>query len=99
MTTTYAASTNRLIVCWRRQKNDPRPHEVRYAFQSVHKLGWDAAATAPKGVVRPPGEGGYNGMVYDTTELPLAGQKLVYIAIRPEGVAQFSEVAVPLNTQ
>lgn len=99
LTATYAVETNRLIVCWRRQKNDVRRHEVRYAFQSVHKLSWDAAAPAPKGIITPPGAGGYNGMLYDTTELPLVGQKMIYIAMKPEGSAQFSEVAVPLNAR
>lgn len=97
ITATYVAEANRLIVCWRRLKSDPRPHEVRYAFQSVHALGWDAAVAASKGLVKPLEELGYNGMIYDTTELPLAGQKMVYIAMRPQGAVQFSEIEVPLN--
>ena len=99
LTSTYVSEANRLVVCWRRLKTDTRRHEVRYAFQSVHKVGWDAAGPVPKGVITPPGAGGYDCMVYDTIELPLAGQRNVYIAMRPEGATQFSEIAVPLRAQ
>jgi hypothetical protein len=36
-------------------------------------------------------------MVYDTTELPLSGQSVVYIAIKPQNATLFSQVVVPLT--
>jgi hypothetical protein len=38
-----------------------------------------------------------NGMVYDTAELPLSGQTVVYVAIKPENAQVFSQIAIPLG--
>jgi RNA polymerase sigma factor (sigma-70 family) len=95
---THVAETNRVIVTWSRPKGeDSVKHEVRYAFQDVHKIGWDQAQPAPGGLIAPAGTGTANGMVFDTTELPLAGQSVVYIAIKPQNARLFSQVAVPLT--
>jgi len=97
LTGTHVPASNRVVVTWRRHKrdNDVR-HEVRYAFESIHRIGWDRATPAPRGWVRPPGYGGYNGMVYDTTDLPLADREVLYLAIRPENSKRFSHIALPL---
>jgi len=71
--------------------------EVRYSFTDIHASGWSSATATPNGVVAPPGSGGYNGMVYDSTALPLAGHSVVYIAIKPQNSTLFTQVAVPLN--
>src|SRR5262249_44100060 len=95
---TYVAASNRLIVTWERDKpEDTVAQEVRYSFQDIHQIGWAAATPAPGGLVAPPGPGGYNNMVYNTTALPLAGHQYVYIAIKPQNSNLFSEIKVPLN--
>jgi hypothetical protein len=98
LTATYVPQSNRLLVNWRRRKsdNDVR-HEVRYAWEDIHKIGWKRARAAPQGVIRPPGWGGYNGMVYDSLALPLRGRGEVYIAIKPENSDLFSQIVVPLG--
>jgi hypothetical protein len=97
MTGTYDPVRGRLIVTWNRPKdeNDTK-HEVRYSFTDVHRTGWQAATPAPRGLITPPGWQGYNGMVYDTTALPLAGHPVVYIAVKPQNSDLFSQIAVPL---
>ena len=98
LTETYLPTSNRLIISWRRNKKEGKVrHEIRYAFQDLHHIGWSAAVSAPGGLITPPGTGGYNGMVYDTTLLPLQGQKLLYLGIKPEGSQLFSQIAVPLR--
>jgi hypothetical protein len=72
-------------------------HEVRYAFDDIHRLGWNEAKPAPNGTITPPGLGGYNGMIYDTTDLPLTSWKVVYIAVKPENSTLFSQIAMPLQ--
>ncbi len=95
---TYVPDKNRLVVTWSRPKPDNDiNHEVRYAFDNIHKVGWDKAIAAPDGIRKPPGWYGYNGMFYDTTALPLKGKNLVYVAIKPEGATLFSQIAIPLN--
>jgi hypothetical protein len=37
-------------------------------------------------------------MVYDSTELPLQGRRLVYVAIKPQHATTFSQIAVPLRS-
>ena len=98
ITATHLSSENRVIVTWsRRTDEDAVRHEVRYAFRSIHEIGWEKAESAPGGLIVPPGKQTRNGMVYDTAALPLAGRKLLFIAIKPENSKRFSQVAVPLT--
>jgi len=98
LTGTYDPTKNEVIVTWNRLKDENNiKHEVRYAFSDIHQLGWSAATPVPNGLITPPGWQGYNGMVYDTTALPLAGHSVVYIAIKPQNSDLFSEIAVPLR--
>ena len=93
---TYVPAERRVILTWSRNKNENDvPHEVRYAFESIHLIGWDRATPAPGGMVAPPGFQGYNGMVYMTTDIPLEGKRAVYLAIRPANTARFSQVELP----
>jgi hypothetical protein len=89
---------NRVIVTWSRRKDEGSiGHEVRYAFRDIHTLGWSAATPAPNGTVTAAGSGSANGMVYDTTELPLSGHPVLYVAIKPQNSEKFSQIAIPLN--
>lgn len=95
---THDPQTNRLILTWSRPKGeDSVKHEVRYAFRDIHTIGWDKAQPAPRGLVAPLGSGVLNGMVYDTSALPLAGHFVVYVAIKPQNAELFSQIAVPLT--
>ena len=86
-----------MILTWSRRKDEPqREHEVRYAFQNIHQLGWDQAMVAPGGLVRPPGDGGYNGMLYRNGDLPLDGKRMLYLGIKPVGAELFCQMALPL---
>lgn len=97
---TRVPDTNELIVTWSRAKNEESiRHEVRYAFSDIHALGWEKATPAPKGVVKSLGSGGYNGMLYRSTELPLAGKAVVYLAIKPENAKLFSQIGLPLSSK
>jgi hypothetical protein len=96
---TYVPSSNRIYIGWMRNKDENSVnHEIRYAFSDIHQDGWSAATPAPNGVITPPGWQGYNGMVYDTTNLPLSGKTNVYIAIKPQNATLFSQVVIPLSS-
>ncbi|HWG42127.1 MAG TPA: hypothetical protein VN688_05025 [Gemmataceae bacterium] len=98
LTGTYRHSKNHLILTWNRKMDEEKvKHEVRYAFSDIHASGWKTAKQAPKGLASPPGDGAYNGMVYDTTALPLAGHSVVYVAIKPENSDVFTQIVVPLT--
>jgi hypothetical protein len=93
---TYVPAERRMILTWSRNKNENDvPHEVRYAFESIHLIGWDKATPAPGGMIAPPGFQGYNGMVYTTTDIPLEGRQAIFFAIRPANAARFSQVELP----
>jgi hypothetical protein len=95
---THVPGQNLLIVTWsRRIGEDAVAHEVRYAFSDIHAAGWDSATPAPRGIVAPLGQGGANGMVYDARDLPLSGQRFVYIGIKPQNSKLFSQIAIPLT--
>jgi hypothetical protein len=97
---TYVPRESRLILTWSRNKNDNAVrHEVRYGFADLHAGGWAKATPAPGGLVAPPGFQGYNGMVYTTTDLALAGRAAVFLGIRPENSQTFSQIALPLATR
>jgi hypothetical protein len=94
----YVPSTNEIYVGWQRDKNDNAvKHEVRYAFQSIHDIGWASATPAPDNIVSPPGWQGYNGMEYSTKKLNVSGRKVVYIAIKPQNSNRFRQIAIPLS--
>lgn len=95
---THVPAQNRLLLTWsHRIGEDTLAHEVRYSFTDIHTTGWAKAQPAPGGLVRPAGKGIANGMVYDTRDLPLTGQRLVYLAIKPQSSDRFSQIAVPLT--
>lgn len=95
---TYVQPENRIILSWSRHKEaDLINHEVRYAFQDIHQIGWNAATAAPSGIITPPGSGGYNGMVYNNTTLPLSGNSVVYLAIKPQNSDKFSQISIPVG--
>jgi hypothetical protein len=95
ITATHVPGENRVIVTWnRRVGEDTMAHEVRYSFSDVHNTGWVNARFGE--IVIPPGKGGANGMVFDA-RLPLTGQRMVYIAIKPQNSERFSQIAVPLT--
>jgi hypothetical protein len=97
LTGTHDPATNRLTVTWNHAKGDGNSQEVRYAFSDIHQIGWNAARRAGKGITKPPDPGGYNGMVFITEGLPLAGHAVVYIAIKPQNSKLFSQIAIPLG--
>lgn len=97
LTSTYMQANNRLLITWKHEWDNGVDHEVRYAFSNIHQLGWSAATPAPGGIITPPDSGAYNGMVYDTTALPLSGHSVVYIAIKPQNSNLFTQIAVPLD--
>jgi len=96
LTSTFVPAQNRVLVTWSRAKQeDAVKHEVRYAFGRIQA--WDEAVPAPQGVVTPPGKAARNGMVYDSTELPLAGHDVVYLAIKPQNADVFTQIRIPLT--
>jgi RNA polymerase sigma factor (sigma-70 family) len=98
ITATHIPEQNRIILTWSRpEEEDAVSHEVRFAFSDVHRLGWRNAQPAPGGVVKPPGKGANNGMVFDTTALPLAGRSEIFLAIKPHNADVFSQIVVRLN--
>jgi hypothetical protein len=98
LTGTYDPGNNEVIVTWKRPKDENDvAHEVRYAFDDVHTIGWAAATRVRGGVVKPPGWQGYNGMVFKSTLLPLAGRSTVFIGIKPSNSKLFSQIAIPLD--
>ncbi|MEX0300220.1 MAG: LamG-like jellyroll fold domain-containing protein, partial [Kordiimonas sp.] len=87
-----------VTISWNRHKDEGHiKHEVRYSFDNIHETGWENATAAPGGLISPPNGGAYNGMYYSTDSLPLTGQNLVYIAIKPENSDLFTQITVPLD--
>ena len=94
---TYLPAEQQVILTWSRNKNENNVrHEVRYAFESIHRIGWDKATPAPGGTIVPPGFQGYNGMVYTTTDIPLEERKAIFLAIRPANAIRFSQIELPI---
>ena len=97
LTSNYDPTMNEVIVTWEHHRDDLNiNHEVRFSFSDIHQIGWAAATPAPNGILTPTGNA-YNGMVYDTTALPLSGHSVVYIAIKPQNSNLFTQIAVPLD--
>jgi hypothetical protein len=98
MHSVYVPATHEIAVGWSRRKDqDGLTYEVRYAFQDINTIGWDAAMPAPKGIIRGDGRGPYNVMEYSTKAIDVAGQSTVYIAIKPSKATQFREISVEVH--
>ncbi len=95
----YVPATNEIMVGWQRHKdeNDVN-HEVRYAFEDIHQIGWEAAILAPDGVVAPLGWQGYNGMEWVTQAIDVSGTSQIYIAIKPQNATTFRQITIPIMT-
>ncbi|MGE3809892.1 MAG: hypothetical protein AB7K24_34955, partial [Gemmataceae bacterium] len=95
LTATHVPAESRIIVTWSRPQDDAaKVHEVRFAFENIHGLGWERAHAAPGGLVKPRRDG--RTMIFDSAELPLNDGKVLYLAIKPEKAKLFSQVAIPL---
>jgi hypothetical protein len=95
---TYVPSSNTIRLGWMRKKTEENVnHEVRYSFSDIHASGWASATVAPNGTVNPPGDGGYNGMIWSTTGINLSGRDRVYIAIKPANSSGFRQIVVPIT--
>ena len=94
----YLRSQNEIRVGWRGLQGDAHvAHEVRYAFENIHDLGWEKAQPAPDGAVRTIGGAGENGREWSARSLDLKGRKTVFIAIKPENSELFRQIAVQLD--
>lgn len=94
----YDPKTNKLAVGWNRDKNENDvKHEVKYSFTDIHSTGWDAATSAPNGVITPPGWQGYNRMRWTTTSIDLSGKVSIYIAIKPQNSSLFRQIKIPVT--
>jgi len=58
-----------------------------------------AIGTSSMTIITPPGVGGYNGMVYTTTDVPLDGKKTVFLGTRPENAGRFLQIELPIPGQ
>jgi hypothetical protein len=70
---------------------------VRYAFSDIYTLGYANATPAPGGTgLMPLGTGGFNNMVWSTTQINVSGQSNIYIAIKPQNSSAFHQIVHPL---
>lgn len=93
----FVPATQEIFVGWNRNKDESAPHEVRYAFRSVHATGWDAASPAPGGTVTPPAAKGFNGMEWSSRTINVTGYKSIFVAVRPTGSRAFREIEIALK--
>jgi hypothetical protein len=91
---TYVSSNDEYILNWSRDKNEPTvKHEVRYAYQNIHEIGWENATAAPNGLITPPASGGYNKMHYIGQNIGFQAGQTIYFAIKPENSNLFSQIS------
>ncbi|NMH86404.1 hypothetical protein [Flavivirga algicola] len=91
----YNRENNRVQLGWSRHKQEGElSHEVRYAFEDIHVLGWSHAKLAPNGVVTPPSKGSYNGMRYTSQDIDFEGADFIYIAIKPSNSDRFRQIKI-----
>ena len=94
----YDPSNNRLYVNWNRDKGENDTlHEVRYSFQDIHSIGWDAATTAPNGTITPTGFQGYNAMWYDNNTISMGANTSIFVAVKPQNSNLFKQIQLDLT--
>jgi len=95
----YVKEGNLVSVGWNRPKDENTvKHEVRYSFSDIHSLGWANATLAPgNSLITPPGQDGYNGMEYETSDINLGANSYLFIAIKPENSTSFRQIRLPIS--
>ena len=96
----YDDVTNTFGVSWRRNKDEQGDHEVRWFPTSIHTQGWANANSTSGNIISPLSSGGgYNAMIYSTTEIDADGADYIYFAIKPlaNADADFREIPVPVT--
>jgi hypothetical protein len=96
----YRASDNRIAIGFNRLKGTPSTDEVevRYAFESIHKIGWENAALAPGGIFPFGGSGAQNCSSYNTTDIDVGSNPSIFFAIKPVGSDKgFRQIEVELD--
>ena len=95
----YDPIAHQTFVSWQRRKDIANQQfEVKYAFSSIHALGFAGATTAPGSPVTSGPDAVYSGVQYSTTAINVTGQTTLYIAMRPVGGTTFREIAIPLSS-
>lgn len=90
----------RLTVGWNRNKDENNvSHEIRYAFQDIHQLGWSRATPAPGSPLKPQGHQGYNGMLYQTDQVDASGHDTIYVAVKPQNSNLFKQISIPISLE
>jgi hypothetical protein len=99
MHSVYVPAKNEIDIGWSRRKDQDRlGYEVRYAFQDINTIGWNAATRAPNGIVPGNGLGPYNVMEYSTQRINIpAGTSTLYLAIKPQNAATFRQITVEIS--
>lgn len=94
----YDPSNNRLYVSWSRNADEnDTVHEVRYSFQNIHDIGWDAANVAPNGTKTREGFGKYNTMRYDNDTISMGANTSIYVAVKPTDSNLFKQIQLDLT--
>lgn len=91
----YVPSSNTIIFGFRKQKSTTSDYIVKYAWSSIHSLGWANAYDAPSGTISPLGSGGYNEMYYSTTSIDITGHPYIYMGVKKSGSSYFREMEIP----
>jgi hypothetical protein len=88
ITSTYTGS--RYEVAWQGPKNQSVSYEVRYSNTSMKSAGFETGSNG--GTVSNPGNA-YQGTIW--TSGPMAKAPVLYVAIRPVGQSNFTEISIP----
>ena len=85
-----------LETTWSRNKDESStPHEVRYAYHSLHKHGWDTGVLLETVL---PVAVNYSMGVARNTEVSWPGVHThIYVAVRPIGSTTFKELVLPVQ--
>jgi hypothetical protein len=92
----YIPSTNTISFGYRRNKNlTGETHQIRYAFQNIHEIGWNNATVADN--IYAGDSNGYNGVDWATNAINVAGQSILYLGVKSPSSSLFRQIAIPVS--
>jgi hypothetical protein len=94
----YIPNTGNIEVKWTVPQNiaTARNCEVRYAFSSIHVLGWNNAITPANPTVADTGDHGYNALKWVGSGINVAGRTSIFVAVRLIGQTGFRQIELPI---
>ncbi|MDB5046946.1 MAG: hypothetical protein JWO30_17 [Fibrobacteres bacterium] len=93
----YEPATHKTFISVNMWKRNVFPiHEFRFSRNDILTNGWASATQCPNGRITPPGDGGYNTVVYQSSGMTFNVGETIYFAVKPDNSSRMIQISLPI---